>query len=137
MEHASIYCTRIALRIKSRMVVCLDGDSAALMHMGAFTMAGKTDVQNLMHVVLNNGAHESVEGTTISRFVNRFHKDCKWIRISRRWRVPLQRSKDLIKAIKTLDSAQKSSFIDVRIHKGLKGALPPLNISHSSLIGEI
>ena len=32
------------------------------MHMGAFTMASKADVPNMIHIVLNNGAHESVGG---------------------------------------------------------------------------
>ena len=82
MGHASSIALGIALENKDRMVVCLDGDSAALMHMGAFTMAGKTDVQNLMHVVLNNGAHESVGGQPSAGLLIDFTKDCKWIRIS-------------------------------------------------------
>lgn len=136
MGHASSIALGIALENKDRMVVCLDGDSAALMHMGAFTMAGKTDVQNLMHVVLNNGAHESVGGQPSAGLLIDFTKIANGSGYQT-VEGPVTTEQDLIKAIKTLDSAQKSSFIDVRIHKGLKGALPPLNISHSSLIGDL
>ena len=43
-------------------MVCLDGDSALLMHMGALSMVSKLSVPNFLHIVLNNGAHESVGG---------------------------------------------------------------------------
>ncbi len=99
-------------------------------------MAGKTDVQNLMHVVLNNGAHESVGGQPSAGLLIDFTKIANGSGYQT-VEGPVTTEQDLIKAIKTLDSAQKSSFIDVRIHKGLKGALPPLNISHSSLIGDL
>jgi len=62
MGHASSVALGIALEKKDRKVVVLDGDSAAMMHMGAMTMVSKLDVPNFMHVVLNNGAHESVGG---------------------------------------------------------------------------
>lgn len=62
MGHASSVALGIALEKPDRRVVVLDGDSAAIMHMGAMTMVSKTDVPNLLHVILNNGAHESVGG---------------------------------------------------------------------------
>ena len=52
----------IALSQKERLVVCLDGDCAAIMHMGAFAIQGNLEVTNLLHVVMNNGIHESVGG---------------------------------------------------------------------------
>ena len=62
MGHASSVALGIALAKRNRNVVCLDGDSAALMHMGCFTMVSKLNVPNFLHIVLNNGAHESVGG---------------------------------------------------------------------------
>lgn len=41
-------------------VMCLDGDGAVLMHMGGLTNAARVD--GMVHVVINNGAHESVGG---------------------------------------------------------------------------
>ncbi|MGP3590072.1 phosphonopyruvate decarboxylase [Vagococcus sp. WN89Y] len=43
-----------------RKVVCLDGDGAALMHMGGLTNCAQS--RSLIHIVINNGAHESVGG---------------------------------------------------------------------------
>ena len=62
MGHASSVALGIALSKPDRCVVALDGDSAAIMHMGAMTMVSKVSAPNFLHVVLNNGAHESVGG---------------------------------------------------------------------------
>ncbi len=43
-----------------RKVVCLDGDGALLMHMGGLTNTAQAS--NLIHIVINNGAHDSVGG---------------------------------------------------------------------------
>ena len=64
MGHASSVSLGIAMEQPKRNVVCLDGDSACIMHMGAMTMVSKVNVPNFMHIVLNNGAHESVGGHT-------------------------------------------------------------------------
>ena len=53
---------RYCIRKEDRKVVVLDGDSAAMMHMGSMTMMSKLDLPNYIHIVLNNGAHESVGG---------------------------------------------------------------------------
>lgn len=47
---------------RARRVVCLDGDGAALMHLGALAIIGQTKPTNFIHVLLNNSAHESVGG---------------------------------------------------------------------------
>ena len=45
-----------------RRVWCLDGDGAAIMHLGALALIGANRPANLIHIVLNNEAHESVGG---------------------------------------------------------------------------
>lgn len=62
MGHASQIALGVALAKKDRPVVCLDGDGAVLMHMGALTTIGSLAPANYRHVVLNNGAHDSVGG---------------------------------------------------------------------------
>lgn len=62
MGHASHIALGVALSRPERTVVCLDGDGALLMHMGALAAIGASGVENLLHVVLNNGAHDSVGG---------------------------------------------------------------------------
>lgn len=62
MGHASQIALGLALKQPSRPVYCLDGDGAALMHMGAMAISGNSGASNFIHIVLNNGAHESVGG---------------------------------------------------------------------------
>jgi len=62
MGHASHIALGIAAARPERTVVCLDGDGAVLMHMGALAAVGTSGAANYLHVVLNNGAHDSVGG---------------------------------------------------------------------------
>lgn len=62
------HCSSIALGIslakaeKGEQVLCIDGDGAALMHMGAFATAGQSGLRNFKHVLINNAVHDSVGG---------------------------------------------------------------------------
>ncbi|MDH4155369.1 MAG: phosphonopyruvate decarboxylase, partial [Nitrospira sp.] len=62
MGHASQIALGIALQRPERSVYCLDGDGALLMHMGALALNGTLKPMNFKHIVLNNGAHDSVGG---------------------------------------------------------------------------
>jgi len=62
MGHANQIALGIALSKPSRKVICLDGDGALLMHAGALAINGTMAPNNLIHIVINNGAHESVGG---------------------------------------------------------------------------
>lgn len=135
MGHASSVALGIAMARKDRSVVCLDGDSAAIMHMGCFTMASKADAPNMLHIVLNNGAHESVGGQPSAGHLISFTKIAEGSGYQTVG-VPVSTREELIGAIKKLSCRDKPGFIDVRIHKGLKGELPPLKISSHGLIAE-
>ncbi len=62
MGHSSSIALGIALQKPDKKVWCIDGDGAALMHMGAMAVIGASKCKNLIHVVVNNCAHESVGG---------------------------------------------------------------------------
>ena len=62
MGHASQIALGIALERPDRRVWCFDGDGAAIMHMGALAIVGTKAGSNFVHVVFNNGAHDSVGG---------------------------------------------------------------------------
>lgn len=62
MGHTSSKALGIAEQLPEKRVWCIDGDGAILMHMGAMALIGSSGVSNMIHVVLNNGAHESVGG---------------------------------------------------------------------------
>jgi phosphonopyruvate decarboxylase len=62
MGHASMIAFGIAENSPNRRVICIDGDGAALMHLGNLAFIGNRGVENLIHICLNNDAHESVGG---------------------------------------------------------------------------
>ena len=62
MGHASQIALGIALAQPHRRVFCFDGDGAAIMHMGGMAIVGARKPKNYVHVVFNNGAHDSVGG---------------------------------------------------------------------------
>ena len=62
MGHSSSIALGIAAQKPEKQVWCIDGDGAALMHMGAMAVIGAAKPDNLIHVVINNGAHETVGG---------------------------------------------------------------------------
>ena len=65
MGHASMIALGMAEALPDRRIWCLDGDGAALMHMGALPVIGKRSPARLIHVVINNGAHETVGGMPV------------------------------------------------------------------------
>lgn len=65
MGHASMIALQIASEKPDRRIWCLDGDGAFLMHLGALPVIGRKHPSNLVHVVINNGAHETVGGVPV------------------------------------------------------------------------
>lgn len=69
MGHASSIAVGIALCKQQRSVFCIDGDGALIMHMGCLAIIGSMNtLNNFKHIVINNGAHESVGGQPSAGF---------------------------------------------------------------------
>lgn len=62
MGHASQIALGIALEKPDRRIWCFDGDGAAIMHLGGMAIVASKAPMNYVHVVFNNGAHDSVGG---------------------------------------------------------------------------
>ena len=62
MGHSSSIALGVAINRPEQRIWCIDGDGAVLMHMGAMAVIGANRPKNLIHVVINNGAHETVGG---------------------------------------------------------------------------
>ena len=65
MGGASGMALGVALNTPRRVVV-LDGDGAALMKLGTLATVGATSPDNLLHIVLDNGVHDSTGGQATS-----------------------------------------------------------------------
>ena len=62
MGHASSIALGVAINKPDTKVWCVDGDGAVLMHMGSMAVMGSIRPHNMVHVVINNAAHETVGG---------------------------------------------------------------------------
>ena len=62
MGHSSSIAMGIAINKPNTKIWCVDGDGAVLMHMGALAVIGANSPKNMVHIVINNGAHETVGG---------------------------------------------------------------------------
>ena len=62
MGHSSSIALGVAINKPDQKIWCVDGDGAVLMHMGSMAVLGANKPNNLVHVVINNGAHETVGG---------------------------------------------------------------------------
>ena len=66
MGHVSSIALGYSLSQPNRKVVIIDGDGALLMQMGAIATIGSLQNENLIHILMANGIHESVGGQSIS-----------------------------------------------------------------------
>lgn len=67
MGHAN----HIALGLQygsQRKMIMIDGDGAVLMHMGSLPVIGQYAKNDFVHIVINNGSHESVGGQPTAAF---------------------------------------------------------------------
>ena len=62
MGHSSSIALSIALNKKDKTIWCIDGDGAALMHLGSMALIANKKTNNFIHILINNASHESVGG---------------------------------------------------------------------------
>lgn len=62
MGHSSSIAMGVAINKPNQKIWCIDGDGAVLMHMGAMAVLGANKLSNFVHIIINNGAHETVGG---------------------------------------------------------------------------
>lgn len=143
MGHASSVAMGIALEKPQRQVVCFDGDAAAMMHMGAFAAIDKRKIPNFLHVILNNGSHESVGGQpSVGHEIcfTGIAENCRYQTVGK----AIENAGDLIDVLQRMESRKKAGFIDVKIRSGLRDGLGPLKASlkaeidllHTELCGD-
>lgn len=71
MGHSSSIALGIAINKPNTKVWCIDGDGAALMHMGSIAIIGANNPHNMVHIIINNSAHETVGGMpTVASKIN-------------------------------------------------------------------
>ncbi len=115
MGHSSQIALGIALQKKDRRVVCFDGDGALLMHAGSMAIIGSMKPENYVHIVFNNGAHDSVGGQPTVGFEIDM---CDLARANGyRSTLSIEYAKNITDII---DNAELPAFIEIRVKKGAR-----------------
>lgn len=119
MGHASQIALGIAVAGSDGPVVCLDGDGAALMHLGGLATIGTSGARRLFHVVLNNGAHDSVGGQATAAFA----VELAAIARACGYRASIGGvcgRDELARAVTELQRSEGPTFLEVRVRKGAR-----------------
>ena len=114
MGHASSIALGVALNSKDKIIICLDGDGAALMHLGSMAMIGEIGPSNFVHVVFNNGVHESVGGQPIAANLQSF-VDLAYS-LNYKTSVSISSEIDLTKYFKDVNKVEMPCLVEVRIN---------------------
>lgn len=133
MGHASSIALGLALARPNRQVVCLDGDGATIMHLGALPAIAGSGAANLKHIVLNNRVHDSVggQGTAAVR------ADLSAIAAASGYRFFLRaaRPEELEHAVDLLLRSDGPAFLEVVVKPGARTDLgrPPADFQQSKI----
>lgn len=117
MGHCSSIALGASLNTK-RSTICLDGDGAALMHLGSIPIIGQYAKQNFLHIILNNGAHDSVGGqNTIA-----FDVDLQKIALASGYKevIIIENEIDLVRTMKAINFSKGPYLVEIRIKKGAR-----------------
>ena len=116
MGHASQIALGIAMEKPDRRIWCFDGDGASIMHMGSMAVVASLAPKNYVHVVFNNGAHDSVGGQpTVGLQI-----DLPGVAKSVNYTNALSASskEELGQALQDIAKMEGPIFLEVRVKKG-------------------
>ena len=121
MGHSSQIALGISIAKPNRRVFCLDGDGSVIMHMGAMPIIGSRQCRNFRHIVLNNGAHDSVGGQpTVGLDISLVDiaKACGYQSAE-----SFESAQELLKGLQQFKKSPGPSFLEVKIAKGARDDL--------------
>ena len=121
MGHSSSIALGIAINKPNTRVWCIDGDGAVLMHMGSMAVLGASAPKNMIHIVINNGAHETVGGMpTVASKIDlvAIAKACGYPNA-----VSVDNFKDLDDELEIAKSRNELSFIEAKCAIGARDDL--------------
>ena len=121
MGHSSSIALGVAINKPDQKIWCVDGDGAVLMHMGSMALLGANKPANMVHVVINNGAHETVGGMpTVAGSIDLvgIAKACGYP-----YAVKVDTFEDLDKELKDAKERGELSFIEVSCSIGARDDL--------------
>ncbi len=121
MGHSSSIAFGVALNKPEKKIWCIDGDGAVLMHMGSMALIGANKPNNLIHIVINNGAHETVGGMpTVAKSIDfvKLAYACGYP-----YAVCVDNFEDLDRELKTVKTNAQLSLLEVKCALGSRADL--------------
>lgn len=121
MGHSSSIALAIAKEKPNRKIWIIDGDGALLMHMGSMALLGVNAPRNVVHIVINNGAHETVGGLpTVAEKIDlmKIAEGCAYPAFTR-----VDSFEALDVALEAAKNADHLSFIEVKCSIGARDDL--------------
>jgi len=116
MGHASQIALGIAMEKSQRTIWCFDGDGAGIMHMGGMAIVGSKAPKNYIHVIFNNGAHDSVGGQPTVGLKIDFPAIAK--AVGYKTVISVDTKESLQKAIKTIKEVEAPVLFEIKVKKG-------------------
>lgn len=121
MGHSSSIALGVAINKPNTKIWCVDGDGAVLMHMGSMAVLGASKPKNMIHVVINNEAHETVGGMpTVASQIDlvKIAKACGYPKA-----ICINSFKELEKELEAAKRGNELSFLEVRCSIGARDNL--------------
>ena len=118
MGHCSQIALAIAMNKADRQVYCIDGDGASIMQMGGMATIGTRNPSNMVHFVMNNGAHDSVGGQpTVGRQIDlcAIAAGCGYENV-----VKVETPEELDAVLHDDETKSKLTFVEVFVTKGAR-----------------
>jgi len=121
MGHASSIAYGISKNITDKKVWCIDGDGAILMHLGAMGIMGNKKPHNLIHVLINNQAHETVGGMATSSNTMDYCAIAKACGYLKQYRISSEA--ELKQALLNAKNANELTFVEICVGLGSRADL--------------
>lgn len=118
MGHANQIALGIALEKPNCQVFCIDGDGALLMHTGSLGIIGNNKPSNFKHILINNGAHESVGGQPTIGFSSNFIEIAKAFNYKNT--LFANSEIELIEKVNEIKKIKGPAFLEIRVKKGAR-----------------
>ena len=113
MGHASMIALGIAKKRPKEKIICIDGDGAALMHMGALAFISSQSPENFVHIIINNQSHESVGAMPTGCQKVNFSELAKNVGYS--WTIRVSTLEELTKVLRNIDEQKGPILVEVLV----------------------
>ncbi len=121
MGHTASIALGLAQTQIERKIFCIDGDGSVLMHMGALGVVGSSGNKNIIHILINNGVHDSVGGQPTVGFdidLPEIARSCNYAHV-----FSIEDKENLSECLINIRQLQGPIFIEIKVQKGARDNL--------------